>query len=80
MESSPNMIRATGRYRNQKLELDQPLNLREGANVIVEIQPVTEGEEVQWSELGMSRLEEEWDNSEDAIYDDWRTLYGVPPG
>lgn len=74
------MIRATGRYRNQKLELDQPLNLREGANVIVEIQPVTEGEEVQWSELGMSRLEEEWDNSEDAIYDDWRTLYGVPPG
>ena len=74
------MIRATGRYRNQKLELDHPLNLREGANVIVEIQPVTEGEEVQWSELGMSRLEEEWDNSEDAIYDDWRTLYGVPPG
>jgi hypothetical protein len=74
------MIRATGRYRNQKLELDQPLNLRDGANVIVEIQPVTEGEQAEWTELGMSRLEEEWDTPENAIYDDWRTLYGIPPG
>jgi hypothetical protein len=73
------MIRATGRYRNQKLELDQPLNLRDGANVIVEIQPVSEGEQAEWTELGMSRLEEEWDTPENAIYDDWRTLYRVAP-
>ena len=30
-----------------------------------------------WAELGMSRLEQEWDNPEDAVYDDWKKLYGV---
>jgi len=74
------MIRATGRYRNQNLELDQPLNLDEGTSVIVEIQPVPSEADAEWAELGMSRLEEAWNNPEDAIYDDWRQLYGVPPG
>jgi hypothetical protein len=74
------MIRATGRYRNQNLELDQRLNLDEGTSVIVEIQPLTGDGDTEWAEAGMSRLEQEWDNPEDAIYDDWRTLYGVPPG
>ena len=27
-----------------------------------------------WQELGMSRLEEEWDNPDDAIYDNWKNL------
>jgi len=30
-----------------------------------------------WSRLGMSRLQEEWDNPQDAIYDDWKELYGI---
>lgn len=34
-------------------------------------------EHQEWVELGMSRLEQEWDNSEDAVYDDWKKLYGV---
>jgi hypothetical protein len=33
-----------------------------------------------WAELGMDRLEAEWDNPRDAIYDDWRRLYGVERG
>ena len=33
-----------------------------------------------WAELGMNRLEAEWDNPQDAIYDDWRRLYGVERG
>lgn len=74
------MIRVKGRYRGQKLELDQPLDLPEGAEVVVEIRPATgdeASEEEAWRELGMSRLEEEWDNPQDAVYDDWRKLYGV---
>jgi hypothetical protein len=27
--------------------------------------------------LGMGRLEFEWDNPKDALYDNWRELYGV---
>ena len=35
-------------------------------------------DEVDWQELSLSALEKDWDNEEDAIYDDWRTLHGVP--
>ncbi len=73
------MIRVKGRYCGQKLELDQPLDLPEGAEVVLEIRPVAgdEGSDDAWHEMGMSRLEEEWDNPQDAVYDNWRTLYGV---
>ena len=74
------MIRTKGRYRNQTLELDQPLALAEGTEVEIDIHLAEEapGAEHQgWAELGMSRLEEEWDNPEDAVYDNWKKLYGV---
>lgn len=35
-------------------------------------------EEADWQQLSLSAFEAEWDNEEDAIYDDWRTHYGVP--
>jgi hypothetical protein len=74
------MIRAKGRYRNQTLELEQPLAIAEGAEVEIDIH-VGEGsenaEDQGWADLGISRLEQEWDNPEDAIYDDWKKLYGV---
>ena len=35
-------------------------------------------DEVDWQELSLSALEKDWDNEEDAIYDNWRTHYGVP--
>jgi len=69
------MIRTKGRYRNQMVELDQPLNLADGTEVEVEIHPADERE--GWQEMGMSRLEEEWSDPQDSIYDDWKNLYGV---
>ena len=71
------MIRTKGRYRNQTVELDQPLNLADGTEVEVVILSEEESEEEAWKELGMERLEAEWDNPQDAIYDDWKKLYGV---
>lgn len=35
-------------------------------------------DEVEWRELSLSAFEKDWDNEEDAIYDHWRTHYGVP--
>lgn len=34
-------------------------------------------EEDDWQSLSLSAFEKEWDNDEDAIYDNWRELYGV---
>lgn len=73
------MIRIKGRYRDQKLELDQPLDIDEGTEVSIEIHLAESEDQVRQAiaDLGMRRLEEEWDNPEDGIYDDWRTHYGV---
>jgi hypothetical protein len=62
------MKRIKGRYANQKVELDHPLDLEDGTEVEILIR--TEMED--WSEMGMVRLEQEWDNPQDAIYDDWK--------
>lgn len=35
-------------------------------------------EEADWQQLGLNAFEREWDNEADAIYDNWRELYGVP--
>lgn len=71
------MIRTKGRYRNQALELDQPLNLADGTVVEIEIHFAGDSVREAWSELGMNRLEEEWDNPTDAVYDNWKALYGT---
>lgn len=34
-------------------------------------------DEEDWQALSLSAFEKDWDNEEDANYDDWRTLYGV---
>jgi hypothetical protein len=74
------MIRARGRYRNQAVQLEQPLEIEEGTEVEVDIhvgQPAESAEGEGWAAVGMRRLEQEWDKPEDAIYDDWKNLYGV---
>ncbi len=74
------MIRAKGRYRNQSLELEQPLALPDGTPVEINIYPAGEtrdSEREGWQLLGMERIAEELDNPEDAIYDDWKKLCGV---
>ncbi|MBU6349969.1 MAG: hypothetical protein KGS73_07440 [Chloroflexi bacterium] len=35
-------------------------------------------EEADWQQLSLNAFEREWDNEADAIYDNWRELYGVP--
>jgi hypothetical protein len=30
-----------------------------------------------WQNLGLAAFEQEWDNADDAVYDNWRSLYGV---
>jgi len=74
------MMRVKGRYRNQTLELDQPLALAEGTEVEIAIHLAEESqgsEPQEWAELGMQRLEAAWENPEDALYDDWKKLYDV---
>ena len=36
--------------------------------------------EADWSAMGLAAFEKDWDNPEDAIYDNWRAHYGVPAG
>ena len=40
----------------------------------------TGDEESAWQLMSLSAFEAEWDNPEDAIYDDWRAHYGVSEG
>lgn len=37
-------------------------------------------ERTQWHGLSEPSLRRLWDNEQDAAYDDWRTLYGIPEG
>ena len=36
------------------------------------------GEETDWSAMGLAAFQKDWDNAEDAIYDDWKVHYGIP--
>ncbi len=35
-------------------------------------------EDAHWSAMGLQAFEKDWDNAEDAVYDDWRKAYGIP--
>jgi hypothetical protein len=39
----------------------------------------TRHEEADWIALGLESFQQDWDNADDAIYDDWREHYGVAP-
>lgn len=39
-----------------------------------------EAEQRGWSALSEDAFGRVWDNDEDAVYDNWRELYGVPAG
>lgn len=36
-----------------------------------------QGEETDWLAMSLATFQQGWDNEEDAIYDQWRELYGV---
>ncbi len=67
------MVRVNARYAQGQLVLEQPLDLPEGAEVVIDIHQVETDEQQAW-ELACSRLEAEWDLA-DPSYDDWRKLY-----
>ena len=71
------MVRVNARYAQGQLVLEQPLDLPEGAEVVIDIHQVETDEQQAW-ELACSRLEEEWDLA-DSSYDDWRKLYSIDP-
>ena len=33
--------------------------------------------EADWQQMSLASFEKDWDNPDDAIYDNWRELYGV---
>jgi hypothetical protein len=37
----------------------------------------TPDEETEWAAMSLSTLQRDWDNAEDAVYDNWRERYGV---
>jgi hypothetical protein len=67
--------RKRGRVNGNVVELREPGGLLDGALVEAEIRTLSETEDGH--DLGMSRLDEDWDNPEDAVYDDWNRLFGV---
>ncbi|MBI3959176.1 MAG: hypothetical protein HY328_10225 [Chloroflexi bacterium] len=39
-----------------------------------------EQDEADWQQMGLAFFEKDWDNPDDAIYDNWRELYEVQAG
>ena len=74
------MWRGTGRYQGQLVTLDSPMAISDGTEVevILRVKMPSPGvEDAAVRDLGMARLEEVWDNEDDAVYDNWRSLYGL---
>ena len=67
-----------GHVRNGVVVLDEPVRLPDGTAVRVEL---AEGEDVakelDWACIPTASFTEDWDNDQDAVYDDWRERYGV---
>ena len=47
-------------------------------HVAAQVQAANTQAEHDWSALSVAAFAEDWDNDKDAIYDNWRELYGVP--
>ena len=41
---------------------------------------VSEPVDGEWATLSQEAFDRDWDNSDDAVYDNWRELYGVRDG
>ena len=36
--------------------------------------------DAQWNQMGLDAFAADWDNPEDAVYDNWREAYGLAEG
>ncbi len=68
---------------NQAWQLINKLNAQEKlllAKLLLDsIVAAEAGDEADWQLISLSAFEADWDNPEDAIYDNWRELYDQPP-
>lgn len=60
----------------------QTIDLAESQRVLLSFAPAEDDalDPAEFDRLALSSLAEVWDNDEDAIYDNWRELYGVTEG
>ncbi len=35
-------------------------------------------DETDWTAMSLASFQQDWDNAEDAVYDNWRELYDIP--
>lgn len=63
--------------KSQRRELSEV-----AAAVLEEGLPLLESQlsDPDWHSMSLASFTKDWDNSEDAIYDDWRELYGISAG
>ncbi len=61
-------------------ETSEDLIVEKALNVLFELTDLLERDSGsrEWSHLSETSLERVWENDEDAIYDNWKDLYGVP--
>ena len=62
-----------GIVRGNVVELPPDARLPEGSEVVV----VAASEDVAWLKLAESTFAQDWDNEQDAAYNNWRERYGV---
>lgn len=68
---------------NQAWQLINRLNAQEKlmlAKLLLDSIVASEaGDEADWQHLSLAAFDADWDNPDDAIYDNWRELYDQPP-
>jgi hypothetical protein len=67
---------------NQAWQIVNRLNVQEKivlAKLLLDSVVAAEaGDDADWQHLSLSAFEADWENPEDAIYDNWRELYDQP--
>ena len=44
------------------------------------MKPSSHDDDMAWTRLSEAAFWEDWNNDKDAVYDNWREIYGVPEG
>lgn len=61
-------------------ETSEDVIVEKALNVLFELTDLLErdSESREWAHLSEASLQRVWENDEDAVYDNWKDLYGVP--
>ena len=67
-----------GFVRGNVVELPADVELSEGSEVTIVVGDIDESlENYWWIKLSEASFARDWDNELDAVYDNWREIYGV---